>query len=122
MTPDQLLAAADRLLEPGEAEGIWARSSALLIRQALESVIADVLRERAPGAHAARFATQLVVLPEVLDDADLGRRAAWAWQRLTVACHADDMRLPPTAGELKAWGRVARELEAVAGSRVDGRS
>ena len=113
MTPGELLVAADRLLEPGEAEGLWARSAALLIRQALESAMANVLRDRAPGSQAAKFATQLVVLPELLDDPDLGRRAAWAWQRLTVACHADDMRLPPTAGELKAWALVARELATV---------
>ena len=53
------------------------------------------------GAQAANFAAQLVVLPQVLGDEVLGHRVGWAWSALSHACHADDMRLPPGAAELR---------------------
>lgn len=116
MTPTELLTVADDLLERPDAatEGLWARSAALLIRQALEAATADVLAARAPGAQAATFAAQWVVLPEVLDDPIVGRRAAWAWSALTVACHADELRLAPTASELRRWRDIAAALIAAA--------
>ncbi len=118
MTPDELLEAGLDLVErPAAAtEGIWARSAALLIRQALEGGMARILAERAPGAQAANFAAQLVVLPTVLGDADLGHRAGWAWSALSGACHADDMRLPPTAAELRGWGDVVANLLRAGGA------
>jgi hypothetical protein len=115
LTPRELLAEAQGLLDRPDAatEGLWARSAALLIRQALEAAMADVLVERVPGAQAASFAAQLVVLPEVLSDRHLGHRVGWAWAALTEACHADDMRLPPTAEELRGWGVAAADLAAL---------
>ena len=114
MTPDRLLQAAQRLLdEPDEATGgLWARSAALLIRQALERSMSDVLVERAPGAQAATFTSQLLVLPEVLGDRMLARRVGWTWVALSDACHADDMRLSATAEQLRGWRGVAVELAA----------
>jgi len=113
VTPDELLAAADGLLERPDAatEGLWARAAALLIRQALEGAARAVLADRAPGAQAASFAAQWTVLGEVLEEeAAVGRRAAWAWAALTAACHADELRLPPTAPELRRWRDVAHDL------------
>lgn len=112
MTPHELLAAGLGLIDQPDAatEGLWARSAALLLRQALEGGMAQVLGERAPGAQAANFAAQLVVLPTVLGDEELGHRVGWAWSALSGACHADDMRLPPTAAELRGWGAVVERL------------
>lgn len=115
MTPRELLAAAQSLLEqPAKGtEGLWSRGAALLLRQALERGMADLLADRVPGAQAATFATQLVVLPVVLGDEGLGRRVGWTWSALTCACHAGELRLPPTVDELKRWGDVVGELVAM---------
>ncbi len=112
MTPADLLAAARGLLETPEegTQGLWSRGAALLLRQALEGSMAALLADRSPGSQAATFATQLVVLPEVLDDPELGRRVGWAWSALTRACHAGELRLPPTVDELHRWGEVVGEL------------
>jgi hypothetical protein len=114
MTPRELLAAAQNLLDqPQEGtQGLWSRGAALLLRQALERGMAELLADRTPGAQAATFATQLVVLPEVLGDAALGRRVGWTWSALTCACHAGELRLPPTVDELKRWGEVVGDLVA----------
>jgi len=119
VTPTQLLSAAEGLLERPDAasRGLWGRAAALLIRQAIEAAAGQILAEEAPGAQAASFAAQWVLLPEVCGDADLGRRASWAWASLTSAVHADELRLAPTADELRHLCAVGRALAAEAGSQ-----
>ncbi len=122
MTPAELLRSASGLLDRPDAatEGLWARSAALVIRQALEAAMAEVLTDRAPGAQSATFAAQLVVLPEVLGDEELGRRVGWTWAALTEACHADGLRLPPTVEQLRGMRDVTERLVGAASGEGTG--
>ena len=105
MTPYELLAAARRLVElPAcETEGVWARASALLGRQALEAALHDILVARAPGAQTTPFTTQLLLLRVLHEDKELAARIAYTWSALSRATHFQGYELPPTADALRAW-------------------
>lgn len=112
MTPRELLAAARELVEaPCQVtEGIWSKAATILARQALESRVAEVLIERAPGSQAARFDAQLIVLIEVHADRDLAVRVRYTWSALSAASHEQGDELPPTADQLRGWIAVVHEL------------
>jgi hypothetical protein len=99
--------ARDLLQRPDPATaGIWPRASGLLARQALETALDDYWRRRAPGLELCSMRAQLLCLPSYLhgDGADgLAERTAYAWIRLSWACHQHVYELPPTAAELAAW-------------------
>ncbi len=105
MTPTDLLAAAQRLLDRPDAKtaGIWPRAAALLARQALEQGIDAYWRSK--GLKLATLGTkpQLICLPAYLSDPDLAGRASHAWSALTQACHHHPYELPASPAELKAW-------------------
>jgi hypothetical protein len=103
MTPDVLLTAAVRLLDQhlAETEGLWARAAAILARQALEGHVRAVLAPAAPGAHAAPFTTQLLLLRELHPDKPLAARAAYTWAALSEATHHHGYELAPTAATLR---------------------
>lgn len=112
MKPRELLDLAVGLVEhPRDATGgLWARAATILARQALEGCLTQVLSDRAPGSHAAKFDPQLVVLCEVFPDRALARRARYAWCALSSASHHQSYELPPTAEELRDWMSTVREL------------
>jgi hypothetical protein len=105
MTPTQLLAAAQRLLDRPDARtaGIWPRAAALLARQALEQGLDQYWRGK--GLKLAEVATrpQLICLETYLPEHDLGARANHVWWNLTQACHHHPYELPPSHSELSGW-------------------
>ncbi len=115
-TPSELLAAARRLLDqPADATaGLWPRAAALLARQALEGQLAHLLDAEAPGASAAPFTTQLLVLRSIHPNPDLAARVAYAWNALSRATHHHGYELPPTAVALRSWISTIEDLEETA--------
>ncbi len=112
MSPRELLHAAERLLTdpPPGLEGLWARSAALLLRQALERAVAERLDARAPGARAANFRVQFLCLAQVGRDPEQSARLWCTWTSLSHACHHHGYELPPSGAELRSWLDVVREV------------
>lgn len=101
--------------------GIWPRAGALLARQALETALDDYWRRHAPGLERCSMRAQLLCLQSYLrgDDADdLAQRTAYAWIRLSRACHQHAYELPPTAAELAAWIEIVDQFAASASFRL----
>lgn len=112
MTPAQLLERARALVaqpSPGTA-GLWPRAAALLARQAIEAAMAQLWAARAPGVAALTARAQLTCLPEYLRDERLAGEVAFAWARLSDACHHHAYDLGPTASELEARFAVVDRL------------
>jgi len=115
MTPSELLAAANRLLERADAKtaAIWPRAAALLARQALEQGLDAYWRSKGLKLDALGTRPQLICLEAYLPDRDLAARANDAWSNLTQACHHHPYELAASHGELVGWLRtVGATLEA----------
>jgi hypothetical protein len=110
----ELADAAERLLvDPGDALfGCWARASALLARQSLETAIDQLWRRRAPIVVRCSMSAQLLVLPSYLRDQEAARDASYAWSALSRACHHHAYELPPTASELRSLIKLTRRVAA----------
>ena len=110
--------AHDLIQRPDPATaGIWPRAGALLARQALEGVLDDFWRQLAPGLERCSMRAQLLCLPSYLQGAGakgLAERTAYAWIRLSRACHQHVYELPPTAGELAEWIDTVQQFVAFA--------
>jgi hypothetical protein len=106
VTPEQLLAAARRLVERPDAAtvGAWPRAAALLARQALEAAMATLWAGRPQAAALARCSmrSQLLCLTAFVDR-DTATRAAYLFAALSRACHYHPYELAPTAAELARW-------------------
>lgn len=103
-TPQALVTQARTVLDGTIALGpAWARSVALLARQALEAALAEYWGRRVPGMDACSFTTQLVALRFYLDDPALAADAHLVWSSLSQACHHQGYDLAPTAAELTTW-------------------
>ena len=99
-----------RRAEPSTA-GLWPRASALLARQALEAVLADLWNVRAPGLERCPMRAQLLCVEACLPKrGDLAARVRYAWAGLSRACHQHPYELPPTLSELTAWVAVVEDL------------
>lgn len=103
-TPADLVAAARTVLDrpdalPGSA---WARSTALLARQALEAAIAGFWEREVPEAVTGSFTTQLLCLRSYVPT-EVATAAFEAWAALSTACHHHAYDLAPTATELHNW-------------------
>jgi hypothetical protein len=121
MTPTELLAAAERLLDRPDAKhaAIWPRAAALLARQALEQGLDAYWRGK--GLKLAELATkpQLICLQAYFEDADLAARTNDAWSNLTQACHHHPYELAPSTTEVQAWlTTVAETLQAAGAAAV----
>ena len=104
MTPQDLLAEADRLLTtvvPG-TRGRWPRACAWLIRIALEQSLDDFWATRLPEAADCGMRPQLLLLPRYAGQA-LAGQARDAWLGLARATHRHAYDLAPTASELRRW-------------------
>ena len=114
--------ARDLVQRPDPATaGIWPRAGALLARQALESALDEFWRQHAPGVERCSMRAQLLCLPSSLqgDKTDgLAERTAYAWIRLSRACHQHVYELAPTAAELVAWINIVDEFVASASFRL----
>jgi hypothetical protein len=106
MTPEELLAAARRLIERPDAAtaGVWPRAAAFLARQALELAMASVwaAQPQATGLPGCSMRSQLLCLTAYLDP-DTATRAAYLSAALSRACHYHSYELAPTAAELTRW-------------------
>src|SRR5262245_17723278 len=119
----QLVSVARDLIQRADpaTAGIWPRAGALLARQALETALDDYWRQHAPGLERCSMHAQLLCLPQYLhgDNAnDLAERTAYAWIRLSRACHQHAYELPPTAAELAGWIDTVDQFLASASFRL----
>jgi hypothetical protein len=114
MTPTELLAAAQRLLERPDAKaaGIWPRAAALLARQALEQGLDDYWRSK--GLKLAELGTkpQLICLQAYLPDRELAAKTNDAWSNLTQACHHHPYELCAGRDQLKPLLETVAEMVA----------
>ncbi len=113
MTPEELLAAAQQLVERPDAGtvGVWPRAAALLARQALEAAMASLWsgRPQAAGLAESSMRSQLLCLTAYLDQ-DAATRATYLAAALSRACHYHSYELAPTAAELTSWLSEAGQL------------
>ena len=89
--------------------GLWPQASALLARRALKEALSHLWATRSPGMSECSYRSQLLCLPNFIDDT-VARRAAYTHNALSQACHRRAYELPPTAGELKAWIETVADL------------
>jgi len=113
MTPDELLAAAARLIQRPDAAtvGIWPRAAALLARQAVELAMAAIWAAKPQTAElsSSTMRSQILCLTAYLDPGTAAR-AAYLIAALSHACHYHSYELAPTAAELTGWLDQAAEL------------
>jgi hypothetical protein len=100
-----VLAMARQLLKrcSSDTVGLWARSAALLGRQALEMSIDDYWAARNIPLTSCPTLQQLICLREYVHDSQLAGRVHHAWNALSRACHHHPYELPPSAAELDGW-------------------
>jgi hypothetical protein len=98
MTPQELLAAAARLMQRPDAAsaGIWPRAAALLARQALELAMEAMwtATPQAAGLSGCSMRSQILCLAAYLDP-DTATRAAYLTAALSHACHYHPYELAP---------------------------
>lgn len=122
MTSDvaELLAEVDRLLvsDLEDLPAVWARAAVFLLRQALESRLADVWHSRGlPELASASFSAQLTCLREFTSDEALVEDVTYTWHSLSAACHHRGYGMPPSRGSLaKARRDVGRMVEGFGGA------
>ncbi len=113
MTPEELLAAARRLIERPDAAtaGVWPRAAALLARQALELAMSALwaANPQATGLSGSSMRSQMLCLTAYLDQ-DTATRVAYLSAALSRACHYHSYELAPTATELTRWLDEATDL------------
>ena len=115
MTPQELLAAAQALIDRPDAKtaAIWPRAAALLARQALEQGLDGYWRSKGLKLDTLGTKPQLICLQAYLPDRELAARANDAWSNLTQACHHHPYELSVGHDELKTWlDAVAKTLTA----------
>lgn len=119
LPPTSLIAAVQRLIDSvtPETQGIWARSAALLARQALEAAVRVKLDAYAQALDGASFRAQLLCLQGVVGDNDVARDASYLWSALSSATHHRGYELAPTAAELREWLAGVERLVSVLESR-----
>jgi hypothetical protein len=113
MTPQQLVAAATRLMQRPDAAsaGIWPRAAAMLARQALELAMAEMwaANPQAAGLSGCSMRSQILCLTAYLDP-DTATRVAFLTAVLSRACHYHPYELAPTAVELTGWLDQAAQI------------
>jgi hypothetical protein len=104
MTPEELLAEADRVLRtvvPGTG-GCWPRACVWLTRLTLEEGLDRYWAAVQPEVAACAMRPQLLLLPRY-GGADLAQRTRQAWTNLSRAAHHHAYESAPTAAELRRW-------------------
>jgi hypothetical protein len=111
MTPDSLLAEADRLLVTmiPATRGRWPRACAWLIRLALEQALDGYWADVQPEAASCGMRAQLLLLPTYAGS-QTAQRAREAWTGLARATHHHPYELAPTAAELRTWHNLVAGL------------
>jgi hypothetical protein len=125
MTPDDLVAAARRLIERPDvaSAGAWPRAAAFLARQALELAMNSLwaIKPQAAGLAGSSVRSQLLCLTAYLDK-ETAARAAYLFAALSRACHYHSYELAPTAAELTRWVDETADLIALMQADVGGRT
>jgi hypothetical protein len=124
MTPEDLLAAARRLIERPDvtSAGAWPRAAAFLARQALELAMAALWanKPQAGGLTRSSMRSQLLCLTAYLDE-DTATRISYLYAALSRACHYHSYELAPTAAELARWLDETADLIALMRTQAGGR-
>ncbi len=105
LDPKGLLREARIILSRQEAlaaQAAWARTVALLARQALEDGLEEFWASRHRGMSDARLRTQLLCLPWYVEDRGAARALYETWAQLSAACHHRAYDLAPTVIEIEA--------------------
>lgn len=112
MSPRALLDTAREMVRSPASgtQGLWARSAALLGRQALEAGLRRLWTGRSVSLREASFTTQLLCLREYMSDTTLANRVALTWELLSGGCHHRSYGQTPTAPELERWLDCVEEL------------
>lgn len=120
LPPATLLAEVHRLIDsvPPRSEGVWARSAALLTRQALEAAVRAKLDSYSEGLDDASFRAQMLCLQGVINDSDVARDANYLWAALSSATHHSGYELAPTVADLREWLVGVERVVEVLGRRV----
>jgi hypothetical protein len=105
---------ARELVQHRRPAGSWQRAAGLLLRQALEEAEAAYWpTKKVPTMADAKQRHQLIALPHyLLGEGSLPNEVRYAWNRLTVACHAGARVVLPSADELLDLADIVDRLEA----------
>ncbi len=116
--PEELVAEARKVLDQRDGpSGLRARTAAFLARQALEELLIEIWRKRAPRMARVTMRAQLICLPEYLRDRELARRVFLCFWALSRACHHHFYELTPSVRELHNWIDVVASLANKRGPR-----
>jgi hypothetical protein len=115
-----LLALSRGLLPRPDAEtaGLWARASALLARQALETALDGYWSTRGVALDACPAKAQLICLAQYLDDVEMSAEVRSCWAALSDVCHHHPYDLAPTVAELAVLLDVVEAFVAVASTTL----
>lgn len=104
ITAEELLNTAHELLSSPAptTRGLWPRTTAFLIRLALEQTLDEMWQRTQPGLVGCSMRAQLLCLPTYVGEA-FAQRASAAWAGLSRACHYHTYELSPAASELRHW-------------------
>ncbi|GHE94352.1 hypothetical protein E5082_22010 [Streptomyces griseoluteus] len=110
---DELLAAADRLLNPSDetalSPGVRARAAATLLRLALDETLDAFWRAVSPRMTRSTGRTRMLCLQWYVSPS-VARQWYTVWSGLSAACHYHTYDLPPTPAEVRAWHQDVSEL------------
>ncbi|KAB2592545.1 MULTISPECIES: hypothetical protein [Streptomyces] len=110
---DELLAAADRLLNPSHdtalSPGVRARAAATLLRLALDETLDAFWRSVSPRMTRSTGRTRMLCLQWYVSPS-VARQWYTVWSGLSAACHHHTYDLPPTPAEVQAWHQDVSEL------------
>lgn len=109
MIAAELLGHAQRILTAPSVDGLSSRIAAFLARQALEDIVEQRCAEFGVVAPRAVARSKLLVL-RAFDSADAADRAAYAWNRLSTACHIHAYELQPSREEVEHLCAVVEAL------------
>lgn len=112
MTPQQLLRAARDLVEQPstQTDGVWARTSAALARQALEQAVQIKLSRYAGSLREVPWTAQMLAVHGVCSDRETAAGAYFVWSALSQALHHNGYELPPSAQALRGWIAVVDDV------------
>lgn len=100
MTPAELLAYADRLLQGIGIAGDTSRLAALLARQALEMIVNERCVALGADCSRASMRSRLAVV-RALDDRNVADALTSLWHQLSACCHQHAYELSPTTAEVR---------------------
>ncbi len=109
MSATELLGHAQRILATRGLGGSSSRMAAFLARRALEEIIEHRCAALNASAPWATSRSKLLIL-RALDQAEVADRVAFAWNRLSNACHLHAFELQPSTAEIEQLCGVVAEL------------